>query len=318
MKKQAGRFILTVALFLALVSGTTAQQLPSFSQYMFSNMYYNPGFAGNSGGVNINGLFRSQYIGFKDDKGNAPGPVTFYLTGDAPIRFLHGGISGTVMKDQIGFFDNTCVNLGYAYRTDLGAGTLGVGFQVQLDNIKLDFKKFSEQIVDPDDPLLKEGSERTDLIFDGSLGIYYEVPDKYYIGLSGAQLLQSQGNNTYYRHRRTFTLTGGYNYILPNYPMWEIKPSAIIYYDAGSYQGNLSALVTYKKKFWGGIGYRYQDAAILLAGMNIKNLRIGLAYDICTSALTSYNSGSLEVTVGYCFKMELEKYRKRYKNTRFL
>jgi type IX secretion system PorP/SprF family membrane protein len=306
-------------LLLCIWAAAGAQQTPVLSQYMFNNMFYNPAYAGNSGGICVNGLFREQWIGFKNSQGNKYATETMFLTVDAPIRKIHGGIGGSVMKDKIGSFDNISVNLGYAFRADLGAGTFAAGAQLQLDNIKLDFSKFEGHIIDEDgDPVLQQEGDQTDLLFDFALGLYYEVPEKYYIGLSAGQIAQSRGRNTYYQHRRTYTLTGGYNFVIPNYPMWELKPSAIFYYDGGAFQWNLSALVTYKKKFWGGLGYRFQDAAIILAGLNIKNFRVGLAYDISTSALTNYESGSMEVMVGYCFKMEIEKYRKRYKNTRFL
>ncbi len=310
--------LLPVVLLLSLAG--YAQQPSHLSQYMFNEMVYNPAFAGNGGGICANGLFRQQYIGFKDDQGNKLAPQSFFLTLDAPIRKIHGGIGGSVTSDKIGFFNNISVNLGYAFRMDLGAGTFAIGAQFQLDNIKLDYDKLKENAFDPEqDPVLQgiDGNQ-TDLLLDGNLGLYYEVPDKFYVGIASQQIAQSFGRNTHYQHRRTYTLNGGYNYVLPSYPLWEIKPAAMIYYDGGAFQWNLSALVTYKKKYWGGLGYRFQDAAIILAGLNIKNFRVGLSYDISTSALTSYSSGSLEVMLGYCFKMELEKYRKRYKNTRFL
>lgn len=294
-----------------------AQQPTVLSLFMFNNMLYNPGYAGSNGGINAIGLFRDQWIGYKDMDGNSLTPRTFFLTVDAPIRKLHGGIGGSVMSDKIGFFNNISVNLGYAFRMDLGPGVFAAGAQLQLDNIKYDYSKLKDNMIVEPDPIIPE-TEQSDLLLDGALGLYYEVPEKYYIGLSASQIAQSKGRNTSYKHRRTYTLAGGYHWILPDHPLWELSPSAIIHYDGGTFQWNLSALVTYKKKFWGGLGYRFQENVILLAGLNIKNFNVGLAYDISTSALNKYNSGTVEVMIGYCFKMELEKYRKRYKNTRFL
>jgi type IX secretion system PorP/SprF family membrane protein len=311
------RMVLLPFAVLVLVPGLYAQQPTVLSQYMFNNMQYNPAYAGNSGGIAATGLLREQYMGYSDNAGNKLGLQTILFTVDAPIRKIHGGIGGSVTSDQVGFFNNIGVNVGYAFRADLGEGTFAAGAQLQLDNIKLDYSKWKDHIIEEGDPLILEG-DQSDLIVDAGLGLYYEVPEKYYVGLSANHIAESKGKITSYPNRRTYTLTGGYNFVMPNRPLWEIKPTAIIQYDGGAFQWNLSALLTYKKKFWGGLGYRYQDAAIILAGANIKNLRIGLAYDISTSALTSYNSGSLEVMISYCFKMELEKYRKRYKNTRFL
>jgi hypothetical protein len=89
-------------------------------------------------------------------------------------------------------------------------------------------------------------------------------------------------------------------------------------YDGGAFQFNISGLVMYNNKFYGGLGYRLQDAVSVLVGVNIKGLRIGIAYDICTSSLTKYNSGSLEALVSYCFKIDTDKYKRSYRNTRFL
>jgi len=165
---------------------------------------------------------------------------------------------------------------------------------------------------------LTETSERSDMVFDLSAGLYYRIPDKFYVGLSGDQFLQSKGKNTFYQLKRTYFLTAGYQWAIPNHPVFELQPSLLLMYDGAEFQFNLSALVMYNNKFYGGLGYRLQDAVSVLAGINIKSLRIGLSYDICTSALSKYNSGSIEVMVSYCFKIDTDKFRKSYRNTRFL
>ena len=76
--------------------------------------------------------------------------------------------------------------------------------------------------------------------------------------------------------------------------------------------------MVYNKKFYGGLGYRLQDAISVLAGVSIKGLKIGVSYDIGTSAISKYNNGGLEVMVSYCFKIDRDKFRKSYRNTRFL
>ena len=311
------RLLLSLFLLAILWPAGYGQQPSDLSLYMYNNMYFNPGFAGSSGGIAANALMREQYIGFKDDEGNRLAPRLIFVTLDSPIRKIHGGVGGSILSDQIGFFNNIQVNLGYAFRQELGPGTLGIGVQLQIDNIKIDFDKYKEHVIDDFDPVITEG-EQSDLLLDCNAGIYYEVPEKFYVGLSAIQLVQPKGKNTWYQHRRTYSLSGGYNFTVPGHPLWAIQPSAIIYYDGGAFQWNLSAILAYKKKYWGGLGYRFQESAIIMGGVEIKNFRIGLAYDVNTTGLNPYNGGSVEVMLGYTFKMELEKYRKRYKNTRFL
>jgi hypothetical protein len=58
------------------------------------------------------------------------------------------------------------------------------------------------------------------------------------------------------------------------------------------------------------------DPISAIIGLQIKDLKIGYAYTIPTSEIGS--SGSHEVMIGYCFKLNFDKGRRSYKNTRFL
>jgi type IX secretion system PorP/SprF family membrane protein len=313
-----------VLLFLIIHSGAFifAQQPTLITHYMFTNMAVNPAFAGNNGGICITGLVRQQWIGFKDPDGSQTAPQVFLLTVDSPIKFLHGGIGGSIYQDKLGFYKNIGLKIGYAYKMDAGSGDLSFGLQLGLQNGSFDFSKFDigQGIGNlSEDPVLRDLSGKTsDMSFDMGAGILFKVPEKYYIGLSADNLLQSKANKIAYRLRRTYYLGGGYEWILPNNPAFEVQPSALIMYDGAAFQLNISALVVYNKKFYGGLGYRLQDAVSVLAGISVKSLRVGVAYDISTSALSKYNSGGLEVLVSYCFKIDTDKFRRSYRNTRFL
>jgi type IX secretion system PorP/SprF family membrane protein len=284
---------------------------------MFTQMSFNPGFAGSSEGIAATGLIRQQWMGFKGDDGSKSSPQTYFLTIDAPLKFLHGGVSGFLMQDKIAQFSTINMKIGYAYRTDLGAGNLGAGVQVGFMNTKVDFKGFEP--IDDQDPVLNEKDGKvSDFVIDMALGVHYAVADKYYLGLSVDQLLQTKGPQTSYQLRRHYYLTGGYYYPLPGKPQFELQPSALFIYDGAVFQFQLATLLEINNKFWGGLEYRFQDAVSLLAGMNIKGVRVGLSYDIATSWMSGYSNGSVEVMLNYCFKVKTEKFRKSYKNTRFL
>lgn len=305
-----------VLLLVMMASLLNAQQSPLVTQYMFNNMAINPAYAGASEGICATGLVRQQWIGFKDPEGNKVAPETMFLTVDAPIKVLHGAVGGSIMQDKLGFFRTIDLKLGYAYRFDLGPGDMSAGLQVDLNNTKIDFSKFKP--LHEDDPLLADKAENSDLVFDLSLGLFYKVPDKFYVGLSADNLLQSKAKKLYYTLKRNYYITGGYNWIIPGHPVFELQPSVILRTDLAAFQFDISGLVIYNKKIWGGLSYRYQDAVSVLAGINFKGIRVGLAYDISTSALTKYNSGSIEIMASYCFKLAADKFRKSYKNTRFL
>lgn len=292
----------------------SGQQSTLITQHMFTNMSINPAYAGSGEGISVTGLIRQQYIGFKDADGNSIGPQTYLLTADSPLKFLHGGVGGSIVVDKIGFFNFTYLKVGYAYRADLGPGVFSAGIQLNLNNTKIDASALkpvqTEQLI--------SDMSKSDLVADFALGLYYKVADKYYIGLSADQVAQTRSKKLYYKNKRTYYLNGGYNWVIPGHPSFELQPSALFRTDLSAFQIDISTLLMYNKKIWGGLGYRYQDAVSILAGMSIKGIKIGLAYDISTSKLTKYNSGSFEVMLNYVFKIETEKFRKSYKNTRFL
>ncbi len=313
---------LPVLFFLGLSLAGFTQQPTLITHYMFNNMAINPAFAGSSGGICATGLVRQQWMGFKDPDGSKTAPQTYLLSVDSPIRVLHGGVGGVLYQDQLGFFKEIALKLGYAYRMEAWNGDLSFGIQGSLQNGTFDFSKFDlGQGAGNlgEDPVLREMNGKTsDMAIDMGLGVFYRVPDQYYVGLSASNLLQSKSKNISYQGRRTFYLAGGYEWMIPNHPAFELLPSVLFMYDGGAFQFNASALLMYNNKFYGGLGYRLQDAVSVLAGMFIKGFHVGLSYDISTSALTKYNSGGLEVMLSYCFKIDMDKYRKSYRNTRFL
>jgi type IX secretion system PorP/SprF family membrane protein len=326
--------ILSLLLAFAISADTYAQQEPQFTQNMFNRVFTNPGFAGLSKGICVTGMVRQQWAGFEDYEGEKIGPQTFFIGVDAPVRIIRGGLSAVVMQDQIGFTQTTALRIGYTYIQKLGFGSLGVGAQVGFNNRVMDFSKFKP--VDDNDPLLKAiTGEENEILIDASFGIAYQVDDEYYIGISVNQVLETKGQelanwttnvdsaskNFLYKMTldRTFYLQGGYEIRFRNNPNFAILPSAMIKFNQASVQLDVASLLEFKEKFWGGLNYRFQDAVSIIAGLQYKNFKIGYSYDITTSKLGLTNTaGSHEVMLKYCFKIEGEKGRKSYRNTRFL
>jgi type IX secretion system PorP/SprF family membrane protein len=298
-----------------------SQQLPQYSQYMFNKIAYNPGVTGTTNGICVGGLIRQQWVGFKET--NAAGnsfnvaPETYVFTINAPVKALRGGLGGTIIQDKIGHQDDISVNLTYGYQTMLGAGDLGIGLQLSIINKSLNFSNLEAPDGKGSDPVLQSEAEESDMYFDGGVGFYYSVPDNYYLGLSVLQLREAKKNDgTRMRLKRQINVIGGYEFTLPNTPSIDILPSVMLKTDGTSAQYDFSALLRFNNKIWGGLTYRLQDAAAIILGIQFKELSICYSYDIPTSAIGSF--GSHEVRVNYCFKVEIDKYKQSYRNTRFL
>jgi len=328
---------ITIFLFLLsfLGGGLHAQQEPQFTQNMFNRVFTNPGFAGMSEGICVTGFVRQQWAGFKDNEGNRVAPETFLVSIESPVRILRGGLSALVMQDNIGFTNTITLRIGYSYVREVGYGNLGVGMQIGFNNRSIDFSKFVA--VDPNDQLLQQiTGEESEILIDGSLGIVYEVPDQYFIGFSVNQVLATKGKELanwttnvdsttsesfLYKMTlvRTFYLQGGYEFIFRNNPNFVLIPYAMVKADKASIQLDVATLLEFKGMFWGGLNYRIQDAVSVLAGLQYKNFKLGYSYDITTSQLgLGRTGGSHEVMLKYCFKIESDKGRKSYRNTRFL
>lgn len=309
-----------------------AQQEAQFTQFMFSNMAVNPGYAGINKEICINSIFRQQWTGFQDAyEKTGVAPQTIFLSVDAPIRVLHGGIGVTLIKDKLGFEDNIGAKLAYSYHQIIGPGVLGIGLQVGFLNKTIDFSKFHP--LDVDDPLLISGDKKSTMIFDISGGLFYNLPGKAYVGISSSQLIQSkikiQGLEES-KLKRHYYITGAYHWQIPNAPDWELSPYLMIKTDFASWQYDFVAMCKWKDMIWGGLSYRHQDAVSILLGAypfnqpNMKpalaKLRIGYSYDITTSQLgrNGRSSGTHEIMLGYCFKISRPEVITKYINTRFL
>ncbi len=309
-----------VLLFLMLVLGVSAQQVPYATHYMYNLMSVNPGYAGASDGINVTGIVHNQWNGFSEIRRNGDAydtisvsPNTNYISIDAPISFLRGGIGGNILQDNLGEYKNIFLDFGYAFRTSLFGGELGVGPKVSLfsRSINLSNLNFAEQ-----QSMLS--GEQSDMIFDLGAGAYWEVPGQMYVGLSVDRILESQGKKTNYKNARHYFLNAGYKYILPNKPEFEIEPSLMFIYDGVVMQYFFGSMVKYQNRFWGGLSYSLQNDLATHLGFYYKDFRVGLSYGLTTSRILKYSHGTFEIMLNYNFKIEVDKIRNSYKNTRFL
>lgn len=302
-----------------------AQQEPNFSQYMFYGLTFNPGVAGNENAICATLANRSQWTGFGKEDGQQVAPRTYFLTGSMPIKILRGGVGLMVMQDALGFEKTIGVRIGYAYQHKVGLGKLGIGAQIEFNNKSIDGNKLRP--VNGNDPVITGIGTASDMLIDFNLGIFYRVPESFYIGISGIHLvetsgkplLEGQGATMSLTLDRTFFIHGGYDFTFPSNPDFQLHPSAIIESNLSKLRFDVNAIVRYKELFWVGAGYRLQESVIVLLGVQYKDIRIGYSYDINVSSLNlPVFGGTHEIMLNYCFKLEIDRGRRSYKNTRFL
>ncbi|MGY8988223.1 MAG: PorP/SprF family type IX secretion system membrane protein [Flavobacteriales bacterium] len=300
--------IFTLILGVLSVITVSAQQAPQFSQNMFNKLANNPGFAGSRGNISTSVLHRSQWMGLE----GAPSTQNFSI--DAELPFLLGGVGLNIVKDNIGPFSNLGLQASYAYRTELGVGQIGMGMSVGMYQSGLDggFLKAATA----GDPVIPTGDVRGSKLDIGA-GVYYNTQDVY-IGLSSSHMTEpvvEWSDGSQFSLERHYFLIAGYYYELN--PVLSLNPSIYLKSDGATSQLDINTNLIYNNKMWGGVSYREGDGLIILAGMNInEDLRLGLCYDV---AMLNLNLGnSLEVMLGYSFKINYDKPVSKYKNPRFL
>jgi len=314
MKKELGILILLSA---GVIS--SAQQDPQFSQYMFNMASFNPGSAGSNNMICLSGVHREQWVGF-------PGaPSASHFNVNAPIRpfGLNSGVGLSILSDNLGFNNDLGISAAYAYRMDIGAGTLGIGLNLGIFNKALEADWYIPSEIEgstpPDsDPSIPKKDE-SQIAFDMGVGLFYTT-DNLYFGISTTHLNQARiryETSTPYLARHYYAVAG-YRFRLSN-PLFEILPSAIIMSDGRTNSFDVSSLLQYNKKFWGGVSYRAGDAVTGIFGLELFNgLRFGYSYDFNTSSIGNYSKGSHEFTLRYCFSLSLDKVPQKYRSIRFL
>ena len=161
------------------------------------------------------------------------------------------------------------------------------------------------------------------MLIDFNFGLFYTVPETFYVALSTTSLMETKGKalegksstSASFVGDRTFYLAAGYEYQFLN-PKFKLNPSMLVLSDIASTQFNVSARMWYNNKMCFGVNYRYQESIDLLVGFTIKGLQINYAYDINTMGLKL--PGSHEVSISYNFKLDMEKQPRIYRSIRYL
>lgn len=310
-----------LAIFSCFALTGVAQQDLQFTQFQFNRIFYNPGVAGSGGAICINGVHRSQWVGFEG------APTSQNINANIPLKFLHGGLSVKIANDQIGYFQNINAGVGYAFQYKIGDGTLGAGFSANI----------TTQTVSNADWIAPDGTNgltdfgiaqtgATGVGFDMDFGIYYESPT-IWAGISSTRLLEAAtpytgvlNNITTFYNRRHYYVMGGYNYDLPNTNL-QLQPALLLKTDlAASSVVDVNLTALYNNKLWGGVSYRLTEAIAVNIGYQFtKSLKAGYSYDIPITDISTQGGGSHEIFLSYCFKIERPpKPPGSYKNPRFM
>ncbi|MDR2511580.1 MAG: PorP/SprF family type IX secretion system membrane protein [Bacteroidales bacterium] len=308
LKKIVFSMILAV-----LTAGSYAQQFPQISGYMFNSFMLNPAYAGFGSAINATALHRQQWYGFK------AAPQVTIVTVESPIVVINSGVGITMINDIIGIFKNTTLNLAYNYKFDIGDGQLSIGTAFGFRNIAAKL----EDAVPPtgvSDQVINDARDASTFLFNLDAGVYYQMPDKFEVGVAMTDILAMKSNKIGYQGARTLNVTGNYVFQIPGLNKMDFVPSVLLKTDFTAFQADISLVGIYNKTVFGGLSYRLLDAVVFMAGATIKNIQFGISYDLATNKMiyASKMAGGFEVWLRYSFKLSVDRNPKSTKNARYL
>lgn len=292
---------LLITILIGSLSAAWAQQDAQFSQYMFNQQYFNPAAVGSEGVIRFQLLNRMQWVGYQPTFDDGGSPLTQVVSFNMPISRLSSGIGLHIVNDRIGPLTNQEVQLSYAYRLKLGAdATLAIGARGGIYAKTLDGGRFRPR--DPGDPIIPTGRVN-DSKPDFSVGLLYQS-SSYYVGLSLNHLANTQYSFGFDQAtnplKRTAYLNAGYNYYLTE--LIELRPSVLVKSDLTKTAIDINVLAQYDGRIWVGLGNRFGDALIGMAGIYLlpsNALRVGAAFDLTTTGASAKSPWSNEILVSY-------------------
>lgn len=295
--KKNNKLSFLMLLFIAIlgtVNESFAQQDAQYTNYMYNTIAVNPGYAGTREVLSIFGLHRTQWVGLDG------APVTNNFSLHTPIKNSNLGLGLSFVNDRIGPADENTISVDVAYRLLLNNSTLSFGLKGTANLLNVDYTKLS--IYDGSDV---EFQNNVDNRFSPNIGAgAYWYTDKYYLGLSVPNFLETKhyddnSGGTTAKERMHYYFMGGYVFNLS--PSFKFKPAFLTKLVSGTpLQVDLTANFMYNDKFILGGAYRWDAALSGLVGFQLTNkILIGYSYDLETSKLSNYNSGSHEIFVRF-------------------
>ena len=272
-----------------------AQQDSQYTQYMYNTTLINPAYAGSREVTSVFLLHRNQWVGLDG------APVTNNFSINTPIGDSNFGIGLNFVNDKIGPVAENEISIDVAYFIRISENyKLAVGIKGTTNLFNLDVNKL--RIYDPSDPQFQ--NVKTEFSPNIGAGTYL-FSDKTYFGLSVPSFFESyryNDNNIEISKQKLhlYFIAGHVFKISENI---DFKPALLSKIVQGApIQADVTGNFLFFDKLTLGLAYRWDASVSGLAGFQISDSWfIGYGYDIETTKLANYNSGSHEVFLRYEF-----------------
>ena len=264
---------------------------------MYNTSNVNPAYAGSRNVLSIFGLHRTQWVGLDG------APVTNNININTPIG-SNIGVGLGIVNDKIGVSDENNISADFSYTIQaLDNYKLAFGLKASANILNVDFSRLNYKVPDASFDVNLNNK------FSPNIGAgLYLYSNNTYIGLSVPNFLETRHydrTSTINSQRVTAQEKMHYYFIAGHVfdlsESVQFKPSILTKIVQGApLQIDASANFMINEKFILGAAYRWSAAASLMAGFQInESWLIGYGFDLETTRLKAYNSGSHEIFLRY-------------------
>lgn len=285
------KILLISLMFTAVVS--YAQQDAQFTQYMYNTINVNPAYAGSRGAMSIFALHRTQWVGLDG------APTTNAVSINTPFNNSRLGLGVSIINDKIGPTHENTISTDLSYTIPTSETLkLSFGIKATANLFDLDVNRLDPK--DQGDSRLQGYNNK--ISPNIGAGIYLHS-DKAYLGISVPSFIESNrysdNDVAIYKEKINYYLIAGYVMDL-NYNL-KFKPALLTKMVQGApLQVDVSGNFLFNDKFTVGLAYRWSAAMSAMVGFQVSDaLYIGYGYDLETTKLDNYNSGSHEIFLRY-------------------
>ena len=272
-----------------------SQQDSQYTQYMYNTPLVNPAYAGSRETITAFLLHRNQWVGLEG------APVTNNFSINMPVGDSNFGVGLNFVNDEIGPVSENEISADLAYFIQISENyKLSLGLKGTANLFQLDVNKL--RIYDPADPQF----QNMDTEFSPNVGAgLYLFSDKTYFGLSVPSFFESyrynDNNIEITKEKMHFYFIAGHVFTLSD--NIDFKPAVLSKIVEGApLQADITANFLFFDKLTLGAAYRWDASVSALAGFQISDSWfIGYGYDLETTKLANYNSGSHEIFLRYEF-----------------
>ena len=272
-----------------------SQQDSQYTQYMYNTPLVNPAYAGSRETITAFLLHRNQWVGLDG------APVTNNFSINMPVGDSNFGVGLNFVNDEIGPVSENEISADLAYFIQVSENyKLSLGLKGTANLFQLDVNKL--RIFDPADPQF----QNVDTEFSPNVGAgLYLFSDKTYFGLSVPNFFESyrynDNNVEITKEKMHFYFIAGHVFTLSD--NIDFKPAVLSKIVEGApLQADITANFLFFDKLTLGAAYRWDASVSALAGFQISDSWfIGYGYDLETTKLSNYNSGSHEIFLRYEF-----------------